>query len=107
MPKRGETAASERARIQAEQERQHEREEHAAQLAVIAEFGGRKPARLLVPADDPAHDRPALRMAAEILDLCHRLAQLARAVGYAQARQPFAVFGPRPQAPDDKPRLLS
>jgi hypothetical protein len=45
------------------------REQRDRALAVITEFGGRKPERMLVPIEDPANNELALRLAGKILFL--------------------------------------
>ena len=46
-------------------------------LAVIAEFGGRKPERMLIPEQDPARNELALRLADEILFLRDQIRRIA------------------------------
>jgi hypothetical protein len=43
------------------------REQRDRVLALIAEFGGQKPERMLVPEDDPANNELVLRLTEEML----------------------------------------
>jgi hypothetical protein len=68
-------------------------------LAVIAEFGGRKPKRMLVPQDDPANDEVKLRLAGEILFLRDQIRRIDKVMELVQAGKPFALIlhGPHGQ----------
>jgi hypothetical protein len=78
-----------------------ERRERA--LAVIAEFGGRKPERLLVPEDDPANNELVMRLVAEILLLRDQIGRIGKVMELVQAGKSFSLIphGPHGQ-PDDK-----
>jgi hypothetical protein len=53
---------------------------HRAKLeAVIHEFGGRKPERLLVPHDDPMRDALVVRLAEELLFLRDQVRRVGKA----------------------------
>jgi hypothetical protein len=72
-------------------------------LAVIAEFGGRKPERMLIPEEDPANDKVKLKLADEILFLRDQIGRIAKVMELVQAGKPFALIphGPHGQ-PGDK-----
>ncbi|OLB75448.1 MAG: hypothetical protein AUI16_11700 [Alphaproteobacteria bacterium 13_2_20CM_2_64_7] len=87
----------------AELREQREHEQRDRVLAVIAEFGGQKPERLLVPEDDPANDKVKLRLADEVLFLRDQIQRVGKVMELVQAGKPFALVphGPHGQ-PDDK-----
>lgn len=73
-----------------------EREWRERVLAVIAEFGGQRRERVLVPEDDPCNDALLLRIAGEVLFLRDQLQRIATAVEWAQAGKSFALIPPGP-----------
>jgi hypothetical protein len=74
-----------------------EREWRQRVMAVIAEFGGQRRERLLVPEDDPANCELTLRLAGEVLFLRDQLRRIAMAVEWTQAGEPFGLIPPNPQ----------
>jgi hypothetical protein len=74
-----------------------EREWRQRVMAVIAEFGGQRRERLLVPEDDPENDPTVLRLASEVLFLRDQLRRIAMAVEWTQAGEPFGLIPPGPQ----------
>jgi hypothetical protein len=79
------------------------REQRDRVLAIIAEFGGQKPERMLVPEDDPANNELVLHLADEVLFLRDQIRRVSKVMGLVQAGKPFALIphGPHGQ-PDDK-----
>jgi hypothetical protein len=79
------------------------REQRNRALAVIAEFGGQKRERMLVPQDDPCNNELVLRLAGEVLFLRNQIRRLGKVMELVQAGKPFALIphGPHGQ-PDDK-----
>jgi hypothetical protein len=77
------------------------REQRDRALAVIAEFGGQKPERMLVPEDDPANNEVMLRLADEVLFLRDQIRRISKVMGLVQAGKPFALIphGPHGQPP--------
>ena len=57
------------------------REQRDRVLAVIAEFGGEKKERMLVPEDDPANNEIMVRLAGEIPFLRDQIQRLAKGHG--------------------------
>jgi hypothetical protein len=86
-----------------EMREQQAREQRDRALAVIAEFGGRKPERMLIPEEDPANNKVMLRLADEVLFLRDQIQRIAKVMELVQAGKPFALIphGPHGQ-PDDK-----
>ena len=80
----------------AELREQREREQRDRALAVIAEFGGRKKAPMLVPEDDPANNEVVVRLASEILFLRDQIRRIAQVVELVQAGKPFGLIPPGP-----------
>ena len=80
-----------------ELQERHEREHREQVMAVIAEFGGQRRERLLVPEDDPANCELSLRLASEVLFLRDQLRRIAMAVEWTQAGEPFGLIPPGPQ----------
>ena len=76
------------------EQRRHEQRDRT--LAVIAEFGGRKPERMLVPIEDPANNELVVRLAGEILFLRDQISRLAKAMELVQAGKPFGLIPPGP-----------
>jgi hypothetical protein len=72
------------------------REQRDRALAVIAEFGGWKKERMLVPEDDPANDKVKLQLAAEILFLRGQIRRIGKAMELVQAGKPFTLIPPGP-----------
>jgi hypothetical protein len=68
------------------------REQRDRRLAVIAEFGGEKPERMLVPEDDPANNELVLRLAGEVLFLRGQIRRIAKVMELVQAGKPFALI---------------
>jgi hypothetical protein len=79
------------------------REQRDRALAVIAEFGGRKPERMLIPEEDPASNEVMLRLAGEILFLRDQIRRVGKAMELVQAGKPFALIlhGPHGQPGDE------
>jgi hypothetical protein len=72
------------------------REQRDRALAVIAEFGGRKPERMLIPEEDPANNKVMLRLADEVLFLRGQIQRIGKAMELVQAGNPFAIMPPGP-----------
>jgi hypothetical protein len=87
----------------AELREQREHEQRDRRLAVIAEFGGEKPERMLVPEDDPANNKLVMRLVDEVLFLRDQIQRIGKVMELVQAGKPFALIphGPHGQ-PDDK-----
>jgi hypothetical protein len=68
------------------------REQRDRALAVIAEFGGQKPERMLVPKDDPANNELVLRLTDEVLFLRDQIRRIAKVMELVQAGKPFALI---------------
>jgi hypothetical protein len=80
----------------AELREQREREQRDRVLAVIAEFGGRKKERMLVPEDDPANNELVLRLTDEILFLRSQIRRIGKVMELVQAGKPFSLIPPGP-----------
>ena len=80
----------------AEFREQRAREQRDRALAVIAEFGGRKPERMLIPKEDPANNEVMLRLADEVLFLRSQIQRIGKAMELVQAGKPFAIMPPGP-----------
>jgi hypothetical protein len=83
----------------AELREQREQEQRDRTLTVIAEFGGQKPERMLVPEDDPCNDELVLRLAEEVLFLRDQIQRIGKVMELVQAGKPFALI---PHGPHDK-----
>jgi hypothetical protein len=83
----------------AELREQREREQRDRVLAVIAEFGGRKPERMLIPEDDPANNELVLRLTGEILFLRSQIRRIGKVMELVQAGKPFSLIPPGPYWP--------
>jgi hypothetical protein len=97
------TASEQRALRVAEFTRQRELEEQRQRLAVIAEFGGKRKERPLVPEDDPANNPVLLRLADEVLLLRGQLRCVGRAIELAQAGELAAVVRRGPGRSSEAP----
>jgi hypothetical protein len=73
-----------------------ERAQRARIAAVIAEFGGQRPERPLVPEDDPANNELVRWLAEEVLFLRDQLGRVAAVLEFVKAGEPFALvrYGP-------------
>jgi hypothetical protein len=79
------------------------REQRDRALAVITEFGGRKPERLLVPMEDPANDEVKLRLAEEILFLRAQIGRIAMVMELVEAGKAFSLIPHGPHGPHGQP----
>jgi hypothetical protein len=72
-------------------------------LTVIAEFGGEKPERMLVPEDNPCNSELIMRLVNEVLFLRDQIQRVGKAIELVQAGKSFGLIpsGPHGQ-PDDK-----
>jgi hypothetical protein len=83
---------------------QREHEQRDRTLAVIAEFGGQKPERMLVPEDDPANNELVMRLVDEVLFLRDQIQRIGKAMELVQAGKPFAIMQPGPHGQSDDTR---
>jgi hypothetical protein len=91
------TAAERRGRKLQEYREQRDYEHQDRIMAIITEFGGRKPeGRMLIPEEDPANDAVKLRLADEVLFLRGQLQRLAKVMELVQTGKPFALIPPGP-----------
>jgi hypothetical protein len=72
------------------------REQRDRALTVIAEFGGQKPERMLVPEDDPCNNELVMRLAEEVLFLRGQIRLIGKVMELVQTGKPFALI---PQGP--------
>jgi hypothetical protein len=86
-----------------EMHEQRAREQRDRVLAVICEFGGRKPERMLVPEDDPCNNEFVMRLVDEVLFLRGQIQRIAKVMELVQTGKPFAIMPPCPhEQPDEK-----
>jgi len=76
------------------------REQRDRALAVIAEFGGQKPERMLVPQDDPINNELVMRLVDEVLFLRDQIQRIAKVMELVQAGKPFTLI---PHGPHGQP----
>jgi hypothetical protein len=105
MPKKRVKRTAKDVRIERLEQSWEEREhkEREAALAVIAEFGGKKPeGRLLIPEQDPANDKVKMALAGEVLLLRHEFGRVIEFIESIRRGEPFAFIAHGPLGPRRK-----